>query len=130
MRVEFTRVSRAQPKAPQGGFEQRTKALDGVDAGLSDERHDEYRTGQYGEVGSRSRASATACGDRARWWGVRDWGWVEGGGRSSRCSTRLRESPERTIRRGRTSHVSHDLRPCRRSLRRGAVSFQAVASPF
>jgi hypothetical protein len=37
--MDFTRVDRTQPKAPQGDLEQRAKALDAVDARLGVQAH-------------------------------------------------------------------------------------------
>ena len=50
MELEFTRVDRAQPEAPEGDFEQCAKASNAVDAGLGDEAHGKGRTVHDGDV--------------------------------------------------------------------------------
>ena len=59
--VEFVRVNRPQPEAPQGGLQERAKSFDAVDAGFSDEGHCECGTVQVEMLG-RLAARGKACG--------------------------------------------------------------------
>ena len=59
--MELTRVDRPQPVMPERGFEQQTKAFDGVDAGVGDERHGECTRRCTMARWGKGRAGENAC---------------------------------------------------------------------
>jgi hypothetical protein len=66
-RAEFAHVDRTQPEAPEGDFEQRTKASEAVDAGGGDEgRGKRCRALHGGAVGKWPRGGNCLRGGR-RW---------------------------------------------------------------